>query len=387
VIDPPELELGRLQRRLWRLISEPKGVAAALAAEEEPGAGLSRLFRSDRGPAPNDRLSVYANAYFVRIHDCLRRDFGALARALGPAAFHDLVKCYLMVEPPWHPSLRYAGRNLARFLETEPFASIFARRCPYGADLARLEWAFCDAFDAADAPVLEREELSAVAPETWGSQRLKTTSSLAVLTLGFPVHSLRERFDHEEETETWEAPPALEPAQTLVRVWRREETVYYRAVSALEAVLLRALQRGEDLGALCEHVAGEVGERAAAGQAARFLESWLSAGLLCAKAQRDPRADLVETWQDSECNGATKRERHQVFAESPAAARLATRPSAPQLLHRVLVRGGGRGTVWVDHGPGDRPRPRRRQRHRNRGGRGRRRGLGRRPHGSYTDQR
>ena len=74
------------------------------------------------GFAPADRLAVYANAYFARIHDCLRDDFGALARALGPAAFHDLVKTYLMMHAPTRPSLRHAGAHLAEHLSTEPFA-------------------------------------------------------------------------------------------------------------------------------------------------------------------------------------------------------------------------------------------------------------------------
>jgi len=279
VSEPPELGLGRLQRRLWRLISEPEGVAAALAAEKEAEVSLSRLLRSDRGLAPEDRLGVYANAYFLRIQDCLRGDFGALARALGPAAFHDLVKTYLMTHPPSHSSLRYAGRLLASFLETEPFAAIFSRHCTYCADLARLEWALCDAFDARDAPVLKREELSAIAPEAWGSLRFNTSPSLAVLTLGFPVHTIRERFDHENEEGTWDPPPVLEPAQTHVLVWRREEAVYYRAVPALEAELLQTLQRGEDFGPLCERVAREAGAAAAA-HTTRFLEAWVSAGLL-----------------------------------------------------------------------------------------------------------
>ena len=281
----PHAELGRLQRRLWQLISEPEGVAAALANEEVVrGEGLSRLIRGDRGLAPEARLAVYSNAYFVRIHDCLRGDFGALARTLGPAAFHDLVKTYLMAHPPSHPSLRYAGKDLASFLETEPFAAIFARRCAYSADLARLEWALLGAFDAEDAPVLAREALARVAPEAWASLRFKASPSLAVLSLDWPVQTVRERFDHEGEEETWDAPPALEPVKTQVRVWRREETVSYRAVPALEAEVLRALQRGEEFGVLCQRVAEEVGEEEAAAHAARFLEAWLSAGLLCALA-------------------------------------------------------------------------------------------------------
>lgn len=123
--------LGASQHWLRRLITEPDGVEAGLATVGDPeGAQLATIVRGDRGLAPVDRLAVYANAYFTRIHDCLREDFGALARALGPAGFHDLVKTYLMMHPPARPSLRHAGAHLAEHLATEPFAQIFARRCP-----------------------------------------------------------------------------------------------------------------------------------------------------------------------------------------------------------------------------------------------------------------
>jgi hypothetical protein len=277
--------LASLQRRLWRLISDPEGVAAALAAEAPCAPALSGLLRGDRGLAPEDRLGVYANAYFVRIHDALRSDFGALARALGPAAFHDLVKTYLMAHPPSHPSLRHAGEALDRFLETEPFAGIFARRCAYAADLARLEWALTEAFDAEDAPLLTRQDLSGVAPDAWSGLRLGTSPPLRVLSLRWPVQGVRERFDQEGEEECWDSPPALESRATHLRVWRREETVYYREIPALEAELLRKLKRGEDFGALCEGVAHVVGEESAAARTAAFLEAWLSAGLLSALAE------------------------------------------------------------------------------------------------------
>ena len=81
---------------------------------------------------------MYANAYFARLHACLRDDFPALARALGPAAFHDLVKTCLMMHPPTRPSLRHAGAHVAEHFATK-LAAIFARNRPYAADLARLE--------------------------------------------------------------------------------------------------------------------------------------------------------------------------------------------------------------------------------------------------------
>jgi hypothetical protein len=140
--------------QLWRLIAAPSGV--------EPVAGL---LRGDANASSAERLGVYANAYFARLHDCLAEDFGATARALGSDAFHDLVKTYLMIHPPQRPSLHHAGTHLAEHLATPPFAAIFARRCSYAADLARLEWAIARAFTAPDAPVLERAALAAVAPD------------------------------------------------------------------------------------------------------------------------------------------------------------------------------------------------------------------------------
>jgi hypothetical protein len=277
--------LAPLQRRLWRLISDPEGAAAALAAEAPRAASLSGLLRGDRGLAPEDRLGVYTHAYFVRIHDALRSDFGALARALGPPAFHDLVKTYLMTHPPSHASLRYAGNDLAHFLETEPFAGIFGRRCAYAADLARLEWALAGAFDAEDAPVLTRHDLARVAPDAWSGLHLRTSPSLTILSLRWPVQAVRERFDREREEACWDTPPALESRDTHLRVWRREETVYYREIPALEAALLGKLGRGEDFGALCESVAGALGDEAASARSVELLDAWLSAGLLRALAE------------------------------------------------------------------------------------------------------
>jgi len=270
-----------VQRRLWRLITEPEGVQAALAAEgDASGAALATLLRGDRGLAAADRVAVYANAYFVRIHACLRDDYGALARTLGPDAFHDLVKTYLMAHPPARPSLRHAGARLAEHLDTEPFRSIFGRRCVYAADLARLEWAILEAFDAVDGSVLARETLAGLPPEAWGELRFDTTPSLQLLALAWPVNSIRERYDAEDDDATWAEPPALSPESTHVRVWRNEERVRYRAISKLEADALAAVQRGEPFGALCERLAGAVGDAEAAPRAAGLLEAWLTAGLL-----------------------------------------------------------------------------------------------------------
>jgi hypothetical protein len=278
-VDPRAL--GSIQRRLWRLVTEPSGVEAALTAEgDADGSRLAALVRGDRDLRPVDRVGVYANAYFVRLHDCLREDFGTLARALGVEAFHDLVKTYLMMHPPTRPSLRHAGAHLADHLAAEPFGAIFSRRCPYAADLARLEWALAEAFYAADATVLARDTVAAVPAESWGSLRFETAPSLQILGCAWPVQRIRERFERERADEVWDDAPPLPTEPTHLRVWRQGNHVRYRAIPALEREALAAATAGEPFAAICERVAEEVGEGEAGPRTAALLSSWVSDGLL-----------------------------------------------------------------------------------------------------------
>jgi hypothetical protein len=273
--------LGALQEQLWRLITQPSGVEEAPAAGGGRESGkLAALVRGDRRLGPAGRVAVYANAYFARIHDCLREDFGALARSLGPAAFHDVVKTYLMIHPPARPSLQYVGARLAPHLSTEPFDAIFSRHCPHGADLARLEWAITEAFYAADSPVLGHEDLATVAAADWGGLRFQPVPSLRMLTCAWPVHSVRESFDRADDEAAWEEARRPEPRRTHLRVWRLDERVRYQAISELEVEALGAVRAGQRFGAICERLASTLGETEAASEAALLLATWVSGGLL-----------------------------------------------------------------------------------------------------------
>ena len=78
---------------------------------------------------------------------------------------------------------------------------------PWLADLAVLEWARINAFDAPDDEPLTVAKLTAIDPAAWPQLRLAPIQSLEILTAGWPVHRI------------WaaESPEDLEPAQTLIR--------------------------------------------------------------------------------------------------------------------------------------------------------------------------
>jgi hypothetical protein len=267
--------LASAQAALLRWIVALEGVARALADDGDPeGRALEALVRGDAELPALARVGVYAHAYFERIRKCLAGDFPALSRALGEAAFHDLVKLYLLACPPRHWSLRYAGDRLAEFAGRHPAAAAIRARCPFAGDVAALEYAIAQAFDAPDAAPLARDDLARLPAEAWAEHVLRAAPGLQRLELGWPVQRLREA--HEGDAE----PPALEPAATLLGVWRERERVFFRALHGEEADALAGLLAGEPFGALCERIERHVGAERTPVRAAQLLERWLADGWL-----------------------------------------------------------------------------------------------------------
>jgi hypothetical protein len=253
---------------------ELAGKISALDAPEPEERDLAAWLRDDRAIPAHERLRVYVNAYFARIHGVLRDDYGALHAALGDAAFHDLAKLYLMAHPPRSFSLRFAGRELPGFVAGS-IGEPFRRRCPFAADLAALEWAITDVFDAPDAPVLERSKLAAVPPDRWQELRFELGSALRLLLLDWPVHRVREAWDSDLPL------PPLDPASTRVLVYRRGDEVLHRGVSDAEARALQCMREGAELAAVCARVAEITSEEDAPARVHAMLERWLADGILC----------------------------------------------------------------------------------------------------------
>lgn len=236
-------------------------------------AGVVARLRSDRGIPAEQRLHVYASAYFARIHGVLREDYGALRAAIGDDAFHDLAKLYLMAHPSQSFSLRFAGERLPGFL-AGPIAEPFARRWPFAADLASLEWARGDVFDAPDAVALERAALARVRPEGWAGLRFKLIPAHRLLSLAWPAHRMRDAWS------AGVALPELEPSSSAILVHRHQERVHQRALSSLEAGALTLVREGHDFATLCASVAEATSDSEGAPLVLEMLERWIAEGLL-----------------------------------------------------------------------------------------------------------
>jgi hypothetical protein len=266
--------LSETQQLLWRLITAPEGVAAALAADADRGGSLrtavADTVRSHGALDAVQRLDVYANMYFFRLLDVLKEDHPATCALLGEVAFHNLITDYLLRHPPTHFSIREAGRHLPELLVGH--SSAIAHPCV--SDLARFEGALNDAFDAADAPSLSADALAAVQPEDWPRLRFTLHPAVRLLACGWPVQLVRGAVDRGE--------PAVDPAPAATRlcVWRRELMVLHRCLDAVELAALQAVADGARFDAVCAAASESSAALDVPQRVARALAGWLADGWL-----------------------------------------------------------------------------------------------------------
>lgn len=260
--------LPELQSRLRALISDPRTLTAPDDALEAELAALA--IRGDARLSAAERVRIYGRMYFLRLRDALASDLPALRRALGDAPFDALVQAYVAAHASDRPSLRDLGRHLPGFAAAHP--ELVAT---WQAELAQLEWALIDAFDARDEDVLDAGHLASLPPEAWPDLEIRPVASLVLLSCTTPVDVVHERLLAGEDV----SPPA--PEATWLRVWRQDLQVFQRRTGEQEMAALRWLHRGASFGELCgwlaEHAPSDPGAEATA-----LLRRWLDDALLVA---------------------------------------------------------------------------------------------------------
>lgn len=155
-----ETNLLGLQRRFVAALREPIFGDSRERSELPPRDGdvsavfvrtADELITPSMTLAPTERLELYHRQYWYRLLDSIAEDFPALRRLLGDDAFWCLMEAYLEAEPPRSFTLRHLGTGLADFIAKRPDV---VPHPVHAEDLARVEYALCHAFEAAeDAPV------------------------------------------------------------------------------------------------------------------------------------------------------------------------------------------------------------------------------------------
>lgn len=213
------------------------------------------------------RLSIYADAYRLRIIEALSTAYPKLHRLLGDELFDTTARQYIDQYPSEYRNMRWVGDKMSEHL-----LGVLPQH-PIAAELASFEWALGLAFDAESAATVSVQDLAAISPETWGALSFDLHAAVQLLDLTWNVIPVWQALDAEE------APPAPVQNNEACLVWRADLNSHYRSINAQELEMLKHIKAGATFGELCESLYETLGDSATQ-QAAQYLASWLEAGVI-----------------------------------------------------------------------------------------------------------
>lgn len=289
------MSLAELQRTMATAVMMPLTTGEEMRSHAPDGRAMSDVAASFIAPNSRltafERLEIYNRQYWFRVLGALAEDFAALRCVLGAQRFDVLLIAYLNAHPSRSFTLRNLGSKLFEWLRANP--QYAGRRNGIAAAVARIEWAYVEAFDGAELTPLSLEQISALN----SSSRLGLQPHLQLLALDYPADELVVALHQGEKRQASEAgvkQAADEPALVSLRGLRKRATwiaahrmgftVYYRRLTREQFHTLLALREGQPLAAALE--TGFARSAMSAARRARAVREWFAAwselGWLCA---------------------------------------------------------------------------------------------------------
>ncbi len=250
----PDLE--QIQRWMQSVITHPGGVAEGVqspAAQQHLDVTLENLedvILRSRALASSERLEIYVDAYYERLLECLREEFGATRHAVGEELFDALAFGYLQHYPSRSYTLYALGGQFPRYLDE---SRLHAQAVPLDApatwaefvvELATFERVQREVYDAPGTEGMAMpggEPLSQIPPEELGKLRLAVAPCLRLCSPAHPVHDYWLAWKHERQ------PRVPEPRPTYLAINRRDYTLVRHELTCVQYTLVESLAGGSTL--------------------------------------------------------------------------------------------------------------------------------------------
>jgi len=219
------------------------------------------------------RLDIYAYAYKSRLKEAITTDYDKLHSYLGDEQFDTVMERYIEKYPSHITNLRYYSISMSELLREEsPFNQI-----PVLAELATIEAAFADSFDAEDHRFVIVNDLAGLAPEAWATLQLGFQKSVQILAMEHNSFAIWKALSDEETP-----PEPTKSEQTVMWImWRRSDLVSrYRALVEPEYEALKLAKEGENFSVICEKLLDFFSEEETPMKAVGFLQSWIEEEML-----------------------------------------------------------------------------------------------------------
>lgn len=218
------------------------------------------------------RLDIYAIAYRLRLKEAISTDYDKLALYLGGERFDKLMDNYIDKFPSRTTNLRYFSASLPELIRDSAEYAHIAELY----DLACIERAFADSFDAKDLQFATMDTLAMLPKEAWGTLSFKFQKSVQILWLAhnsFPIwKALAEQ----------EIPPKAEKISSMAWIlWRRSDLIsHYRMLATAEIAILALAMQGETFAVMCETLLDFYNEEETPMKAIGYVQSWIAEEML-----------------------------------------------------------------------------------------------------------
>jgi len=289
------MSLEQIQREMAHAVMTPLTAADEMRKESRDGRSMEGIAKSFIAPNSKlssfDRLEIYNRQYWYRVLGALAEDFPALRSVIGSRAFDAVSVAYIDSHPNRSFTLRNLGSRLSEFLAANPHFA--GRRADLAVDVARIEWAFVEAFDSAEHEPLTLEQIATLE----GGSHLALQPHLQLVELEYPIDDLVLNMHKGEKRQTTEAGlqheeddnapaklPALRRKPTWLAAHRVDYSVFYLRLRRGEFHTLRAIRAGQPLAEAIE--AGVTTARVPTARRPQLVRQWFTTwaelGWICA---------------------------------------------------------------------------------------------------------
>jgi hypothetical protein len=276
-----DLSLGTPEKRMRAQAADGRDMSAVAESFIAPNSRLTAF----------ERLEIYNRQYWFRVLGALAEDFSALRAVVGGSAFERLSIAYLTEHPSRSFSLRNLGSKLAEWLAAHP--EYAGRRRRLAVDVARIEWAFVEAFDNAERTPLTLDQIATLD----AGSRLALQPHLRLIALDYAadelvlaLHDRQKRdiseagLEHDGGPESPVKLPGLRRRPIWLAAHRVELSVYYRRLQREEFLTLAAIRRGLPLAEALEagFKKSQTPEARRAQRVRAWFADWAELGWICA---------------------------------------------------------------------------------------------------------
>ncbi len=271
--------LVRLERWMQSVVTHPAGPGAGIRSQAamvllpQAARSIETVVLPSRSQSSIERLGIYAHMYYARLVEVMTAEYPTTRRILGDDVFERACRRFIERHPSTERTLQRLSAGFPSFLTRHLPAG---RRSALAVDVARIERAMEDVFDAPLGVPLTHAQLAAIAPEEWDRLRVRPSPAVRLLKLHTPAN------DYVSATRadrTVRVPP---PRLSYVVVYRHRYQVYRRTLDGAQFALLSALENGRPLAAAVRlalrHCRGEPARLAA--RLGGWFREWTAAGML-----------------------------------------------------------------------------------------------------------